>query len=750
MTRVRVVLITAMAVFVGMRCLQPVLGCGPWLPTAYFTFSYHPFDERYFNGRLGVLQPTYWRIYLYAAYRYLSEPNLSGDPAGVRPATRQGNEQNWVTAWLTARRSIRPDDPLPQIDVYRETQPYRYYLNYPEDAFRNAVQTLEQRISQFGADSREVAEWLKAQDIVFSNQTGQNRIPEPAPKDLPPVIRADRDYQIAAAYFYAGNFDEAAARFRAIATDSDSPWRSWAPYLVARCFVRKSALMGEEDAWDSQTLAQAESQLRSVLQNPQLEPVHKPSQKLLNLVSVRLHPAQRSLELARNLRLINLSQVRYSEPQELIDYRFLLDRLLDLGGSSLVGSAEETLAVARQDDMTDWIVTFQDSSSSAREHTVERWRQTQSEAWLVSALVKASVNHPALPELLRAARQVSSNSRAYPSVMFHRFRLMMERGEGAETRREMDGLLPEAEVEWPRSSLNLLLGMRLKLATTFDEFLKFAVRVPAGVGTSDSEGGFGEVNEHAREPMFHADSARILNDGLPTRKLLDAAKSDQLSPVLREKVALAAWVRAVLLDQEPTALELAAWLEQRRPDFRDSFRAYQTEPTPGARKFAAVLLILKTPGLRPLIEVGLGRQEPVTEMSIYRDNWWCPGDQWPYSQHVEDLRDPLRVLYLNGQTVTPPFLNEQELEQAGKEREALETMSTAPNYLCRQVVEWVRRNPKDPRAAEALHLAVRSTRRGCGDRDTGKFSRDAFRLLHRLYPDSPWARKTKYWYGSLG
>jgi hypothetical protein len=54
--------------------------------------------------------------------------------------------------------------------------------------------------------------------------------------------------------------------------------------------------------------------------------------------------------------------------------------------------------------------------------------------------------------------------------------------------------------------------------------------------------------------------------------------------------------------------------------------------------------------------------------------------------------------------------------------------------------------PKDPRAPEALHLAVNANRYGCTGKQTGQLSKQAFDLLHRRYPASPWAAKTKFWY----
>jgi hypothetical protein len=52
----------------------------------------------------------------------------------------------------------------------------------------------------------------------------------------------------------------------------------------------------------------------------------------------------------------------------------------------------------------------------------------------------------------------------------------------------------------------------------------------------------------------------------------------------------------------------------------------------------------------------------------------------------------------------------------------------------------------DERVPEALHLVVRSTRYGCTDAETTKWSEKAFRLLHEHYPKSVWTVKTKYYF----
>jgi hypothetical protein len=61
-------------------------------------------------------------------------------------------------------------------------------------------------------------------------------------------------------------------------------------------------------------------------------------------------------------------------------------------------------------------------------------------------------------------------------------------------------------------------------------------------------------------------------------------------------------------------------------------------------------------------------------------------------------------------------------------------------------VDWARKHPDDPRLPEALHRAVQASRYRCTDANTGKYSKQAFDLLHGQYPKSKWTDRTKYWY----
>jgi hypothetical protein len=220
---------------------RPASSCAPTFEKAIFTYSLHPdFPlEQFAQGQLGILQPTYARSYLYVAYRpliggrfdkeeqraILSLWRQRGMPRTGPPSLEQDiNEEDWLKPWLEARKKIlQVDPPIPVRNyryAWRSSGYYLSHLNCPQDAFRTAVNTLEQRIKQFGVSSPEVKDWVQAQDRVFTNCEGlfvynpaarESRvtpsIPDPAKPDAHPLVRADRTYQIAAAHFYAEEFE---------------------------------------------------------------------------------------------------------------------------------------------------------------------------------------------------------------------------------------------------------------------------------------------------------------------------------------------------------------------------------------------------------------------------------------------------------------------------------------------------------------------------------------------------------------
>jgi hypothetical protein len=740
---------------VALVCNTTAFACGPFALEAIFVHTVHPGYplESFARGEIGVVQPTYARSYLYVAYRYLNGTSFTESEQKTlvefwkdRLEYRWSlNEDEWVKAWSTAREKVPGLSEAPKINVYRsrdKPNEYETFLNCQKDAFDTAISTLNDRLAKYGADSPVLREWVTAQDQVFSNCSQGSSIPPVQTTTSDQLAVADRKYQVAAAQFYAGSFDEARAGFEAIERDQNSPWKVNAAYLVARTLIRKASL-GPDDA-KAKELTQAESQLTKILKNQSQNQVHAAANRLMDLVKVRLHPAARLHELAHSL-LLQDRDNRFQ--QNLWDYTALLDQFLETEDAAKLASVTE---IMQADDLSDWIANLQSGGDTAKAHALTRWQATHSEAWLIAALAKADGKTGNNDSLVAAAQAVPASSKAFASARFHAIRLLDESGKTTEARRLVDQALKDHGDVLDQSAKNLLIGQRFSMATSLSDFLSNAPRMPAALSWNDdgrevpSDAAPEETKTIAGKPFFDEDAAQIINRRLPLSVLQEAATTSQLPENLRRDVTQAAFIRAVVLDDLKTAAAVAPTLKDLVPAISSLVVDFEQETSPEAKKFAAIYLWLKTPGMEPVVDEGIGRETPLNERDTYRDNWWCSAtfSNVPSADETTGESKP----FTSRAVSSPRFLSPQLLASGTKQFQQISAIGRAPNYLCQQVINWATQNPADPRVAEALHLAVTTTRHGCTDANSGRWSKAAFDLLHRKYGNTSWAKKTPYWF----
>ena len=740
-------------------------GCGPFFDGAIFTFSVHPdFPlEKFAAGDLGVLRPGYARSYLTIAYRYMIGISLDQQEQKAalsvwhdRLSSGDVDSSAWVKAWLDARAKLpeaaKPTDALPiQIDATKNITNKDYYLtflNCHEDAFRSAVTTLDRLTRQFNGNNDQLKDWVYGQDTVFKNCSGGPAIPIDEAANAPAQVRAERNYQIAAANFYAGNFDEAEKRFTQIGTDNSSPWKVIAPYLAVRCLVRKATLTGTENKVDTAVLQQAKDRLQKVLSDRNESTVYPAANRLMGYIRFRLDPETRIHELAQAVLQKNSGQTFY---QNLWDYTDLISN--NAHDDQDERKFDQLPTIGRQDDLTDWVLVFQVQDSAALDYSLKKYEQTSSLPWLAAAISKIDVTNPKASNLIDAVAKVKPSSPAYPTVEYHRLRLMIESGKKVPARTELDGLLAAGKNTLPASARNQFLSLRMRVASGLDDFLKYAQRNASALSINDDGreipdevGADADYNKalaaKLKLAMFDDDAATVLNERFPLSVLKDAAESKVLPSNLRRQLSMAVWVRAILLDKDDIAQAIAPELAQLAPEMKDLLADYEAASSPEARRYAALYSILKIPGTRPIVNSGVERETALAEIDNFRDNWWCALNQpVPKSDTAKKNKESF-VKTVDGSE----FLTAPQKSAAATEHKRLLALDTAPNYLCMQVVNWANEKGDDPRVPEALYLAVRATRYGCTNDSTGKFSKQAFDLLHKNYPKSTWAEKTKYWY----
>jgi tetratricopeptide (TPR) repeat protein len=801
------------AVFLALLLILPpplAFACGPDFTAPTYTDFNAPDarDSSYVHGKLGLLQRGYYHVYLFEAYR-----NLSGKPfnaselaslgfsstsslqQNASPSQNPAEPENWIATWESTRANLlgekpthspRTFDPVGVTRAGMQDDRYVFYYNCLSGAFENAVHTLQSRAAQFGARSAVVKDWIAAQDQVFENCSADMSYP-PKPKPAvipaashpedPAIIRADRAYQIAAALFYAGDFDAAQKAFEGIAKDSASPYQTIAPYLRARALVRKGTLQANDSEYDADALSQAESQLRAILADKNSPDFHGAAERLLGFVRIRLHRQDRLHELEASLQSGSVSK---SFDQDLTDYLWLLDhpvltKTVTIAPASEGKTAQKGVTVDESShlvggDMTDWIFTFSHSCGECYDHSLQRWNETKSLPWLVAALSQADAKESALPSLLAAVSKIGPDSPAYLTLTFYRLRLQEQSGNVDATRHDLDQLLTQQGNFMPIPAKNEFLALRMKLATNLAEFLQLAPRLstdatgvaPIPSGKSDYDPGTPEYA--VTRPHFDSDASVVLTEKLPLRLLADAAKSSTLAPALRSDIAVAAWTRAILLKNDAIAREMTPVLTELVPELKDDLAEYAKTSDPEAGESAAVFTILRNPGFRPFVSASPGRgwfysttDNHFNSIDNFGDNWWCPflptqENQRPtggFYLMFSTLRAPLQEIYPGGVVPSPTFISEQGKNAAAEEVNAIAALPSAPRWLGEFTITWAKAHPDDPRVPEALHNVVRSWRYGCTEtdlRDAPNYSKDAFEILHTHYPDNDWTKKTPYWF----
>src|SRR5579859_97061 len=787
----------------------PALACGPdFTAPTYTDFNApDPRDSSYVRGKLGILQRGYHHIYLFEAYRNLSAKpfnpaelaalgfqSISSKQQNASPFQNPAEPENWMATWQSTRASLLGEKPKNSFRIFdpvgvtlatMRDERYVSYYNCLSGAFENAVHTLQSRASQFGAQSAVVKDWIAAQDQVFENCSGDmgfppkhksGVIPAAAHPEDPAIIRADRTYQIAAALFYAGDFDSAQKAFESIAKDSSSPYQKIAPYLRARVLIRIGTLEAKDSEYDVAALSQAESQLRAIIADKDTPDFHAAAERLLGFVRIRLHRQERLHELEASLQG---GAPAKSFSQDVTDYLWLLDHPAfaktvaiapaSEGKPAQIGTTLDESSRLAGGDMTDWIFTFSHSCGDCYAHSLQRWNETKSLPWLVAALSQANAKASALPELLAAVSKIGHDSPAYLTLSFYRLHLLEQSGNLDAARRDLDQLLAQEGRSMPISARNEFLAIRMKLASSLADFLQFAPRIstdatgvaPIPSGKSDYDPGTPEYA--ATRPHFDSDASVVLSEKLPLHLLADAAKSDVLPPSLRADVAVAAWTRAIQLKNDEIARQITPTLSELVPELKDALAEYSAAPADSS-KFAAVFAILRNPGFRPFVSASPGRgwfyraSEPhFSSLDNLGDNWWCrfaptqdqqnPGG---FYRMFSTLRPPLQQIYAGGILPEPAFLSEQDKQAAADEVNDLAALPSAPRWLGQHAVEWANAHPDDARVPEALHLAVRAWRYGCTGIDESKeavnYSKAAYEILHTRYPDSDWTKKTPYWF----
>jgi hypothetical protein len=228
-------------------------------------------------------------------------------------------------------------------------------------------------------------------------------------------------------------------------------------------------------------------------------------------------------------------------------------------------------------------------------------------------------------------------------------------------------------------------------------------------------------------------------------RLIEIAGSTRLPDRLRARVAAAAFARALVLDRADAALHVAPMLRVLSPRLAPGIDRYVRAATATDRRRAGVLMLLRSPQLSATVG-GLDFRsdgavlEPL-QFEPFGRNWWCGISEQRMSPTME-------LLYGSGDVPYPRFVAAAERAVVEDELLNLARQGTAREYMMREAIAWAQQAPAtDVDAAEALAKSISGWRRSrCESIAAPDLPPRAFALLHRRFPNTEWARRSRYWY----
>ncbi len=779
--------------------LPSAMACGPFTTDPLFRFTKHgefP-TPKFASGNVGVVPGSYGRISLFVFYRHLNNlPFTHAEKAQVVAAIEQRIGNKWagnnstqaslkaakrrtlaqiLEEWKVARAKVLKD----KLDIEtRKSIDTNYYsfANCLGGAFDTATKTLEKRTTKFGAGD-DVKEWIRGQDAVFSNCGDKGKSPEKVGSDSPTWLKKDRQYQIAAALFYASKNAESRTHFQKIAKDDTSVWNKVARFVVARTYVREASFVdisSSKEATKEEKLTQikskiairkhlvekAEKHLRGIFTDKSMAEFHNSAQRLIGLIKYRSSPTDRQKELAERLAEKKENLNIYND---LTDYIWLLDQPeIKAGDIGAELDRKEAKAAGkeydydyklklrdlptkdRESDLSDWLYTYQ--SQDGFDHAYQKWNQTSATHWLVAAISNASGKNTDVTKLIDAAKKSKLNTPGYATLRFHQIRLLIQMEKRAQAKQQIGEVFANNFSSHPISTQNDFYSLKMILAENLNEFLQFAQRKAAAFIAGDDGSEIGEDLEYnpalkvwSNRTMFDEDSVAFFNEKMPLSVLRRAALSPKLPRHLKEFLISAVWTRAFILGNSRIEREFAPLVLRYNKEFSRYFSRYSVSRSGSTRKVNGLIAILKYPALQPFVPFGYGRKDsnPQTIDSI-RGNWWCVPNEKSIKRYDH--------YGFNLPNEYPEFLTSAQTAKAKQELKQIRSSGDSATFLTRKAIAFAKRYPRHRSTPQILHLAVRSTRHGCTDKATGAVSKKAHSILHTKYPRSVWTKRTPYWF----
>jgi len=713
--------------------------------------------DQMLHGHLGIVLPGWDRASQYLAWRAI----VTGGRTTVAPGPAGKAASDVPAGWHDAARPAPAAIGGVDIPTINANSPFDR-PNCSPDAQDFAAATLAATQARPDRSKARVDAWVAAQKQVFrlcerdplEVLAAPDPLVEPLPATEPLYWRQLREYQAAAAAFYAAHYAQSQLAFARIARTPGHPMQGWGAYLALRSHLRavqlpaapvSKATPAPARPEQPADLATIRKEGAAILADAALAPVHAATEATLRRAAFLLAPGQRYVELTAMLSDLNADP---SREDALDDWQLI-------GSSNAPALSDESLleSLITKHPWFDWVshlplatdpaapAAARAASSAcpadcqqAREAFADRKTEAgQRRAWLVAALMFPA---PPAPALESAAQAVAPGAPEYATVRYYLAGHLATSGKADAARTMADGLLARLQASRPlsTSAVNLVTQQRFGLASSVADASAYLLMFPVASTNPDT----GERADPATALLEPSDDGmRWLDRSLSVADLLAVAQSLKTPSAWRSRIAVAAWMRADLLGDAPAALEAASLVEQWVPALKPVALRYRLTPAGPERQHWLVVSALRH-GLSPDFP-RYGRDAAATYPPARPDetvaDLWCRIGDDPLDGDAGARQHPLQ----------PPEVT-ADAARRDAERARLLKMPTATGFVGRHVIDWAASHPADKDLPWLLYVAVQSTRGGCLDADHSAMSRKAWQLLHQRFPRSEWAQQAPYFY----
>jgi hypothetical protein len=705
------------------------------LPRAVPTASMAQFA----GGQLGVLDSSFQVGYLVVAWRVLARKPLSDAEVAMVHGALPGEPQNldsssWDAALQAAGAApadmARNGEWSRRIDVTVDGQhTFTDFDNCNASTARTALDTLKARIEAHGAiaSSPWVAEWVHGQAAVLSNCTEGATLPEPLGADAPEWLRKDRDYQRASALFYSMQYDKARDAFEAIAADKSSPWAEFGQYLAGRSMLRASSLSVTPE--DHKRFAVDARKRFDVVARTGTPRVRMWALQLRARAAIEADPDTALAEAAATL-----DRADWGETGPM-----MLDTVMARGQTSASphGNLPEWLSLVRQapgSAPTLWTMPAPTKGQPAVDNSQPRRRactlatasgSDNPAAWAVACLMFADQMSDVPAPVLAWVQKLPATHPAHATLGYYLFQARMRTlAHLADDQRPAAQLALRADIDravagesalYGADGVNALRLLRVPLATDGAALLR-DTRLQAVAGYVELYSWKHDEGRHVDDgTVDDALHAGIVDSMLSVNALARLSAEPGVEPAEAQRLLLKAWQRSVLLGQAERQKTLAAEVSRRAPQWRTAIAAMQAATTVAQSRYEWASLVY-----RRSAEFG-GASEGMDKSTV-------AGGQPP---------------------ALLAWLKPDEVAERAAEIGVKPTMPVESQTLGDAVIGWARSHPKDPRLAGDLASVVTQWKYSYHPQGTPQYvpqSREAFTLLHKLFPRSQEARDTRYFY----